>query len=57
MDLLREPYQSYESASRIHIGRGPIHIEARNYPAVFDQDADRLLRLNDMIQSNRLETL
>lgn len=53
MDLLREPYQSYASASRIHIGRGTIHTDARNYPAVFDQDEDRLLHLNDIVKPPR----
>ncbi|MCJ1439383.1 hypothetical protein MMC27_008777 [Xylographa pallens] len=44
IDLLREPYQTYENASRIHIGRGSIHTTARVYPIIVDQDDDRLYR-------------
>lgn len=48
-----QSYQSYASASRIHIGRGTIHTDARNYLAVFDQDEDRLLQLNDIVKPPR----
>jgi len=38
VDLLREPFQSFQEASRIHIGRGAIHTSGRTYDMILDQD-------------------
>jgi hypothetical protein len=49
VDFLRDPFQSFSDASRVHIGRGSIHTLARMYDMVLDQDEEYLLRYKEEI--------